>query len=61
MACSLGPHLPPRRRPPAPAAIGRVVHRGALAQFEVQLDPNATTRRRLADLIALLSDDGEAA
>jgi hypothetical protein len=38
-----------------------VVHRGALAQFEVQLDPNATTRRRLADLIALLRDDGEAA
>ena len=41
--------------------MGHVVHHGALAQFEVQLDPNATARRRLADLIALLRDYGEAA
>jgi hypothetical protein len=33
--------------------------RCALAQFEFQLDPNPTTRQRLADLISLLREYGE--
>jgi hypothetical protein len=33
--------------------------RCALAQFEFQLNPNAATRQRLADLISLLREYGE--
>jgi len=33
--------------------------RCALAQFEFQLNPNTTTRQRLADLISLLREYGE--
>jgi len=42
-----------------PARRARRQDRCALAQFEFQLNPNAATRQRLADLISLLREVGE--